>query len=47
MDHTEFIVEIKNVISQDFINKIIPLINKKAKKNLKIGFAKIINLSQR
>ena len=37
MDHTEFIVEIKNVISQDFINKIIPLINKKAKKNLKIG----------
>ncbi len=37
MNHTEFIMEIKNIISQDFIDKMIPVINKKAKKNLKIG----------
>ena len=36
MDHLEAIVEIKNVISTEFIDKIIPLINYKAKKNLKI-----------
>jgi len=34
MDHLEAIVEIKNVVSPEFINKIIPLINHKAKENL-------------
>jgi predicted 2-oxoglutarate/Fe(II)-dependent dioxygenase YbiX len=37
MDHLEAIVEVKNIISCNFINKIIPLINHKAKKNLKIA----------
>jgi len=37
MDHTEAIVEIKNVISSEFIDKIIPLINYKAKKNLTVA----------
>ena len=36
MDHLEAIVEIKNVVSTEFIDKIIPLINKKAKKNLTV-----------
>jgi predicted 2-oxoglutarate/Fe(II)-dependent dioxygenase YbiX len=36
MDHLETIVEIKNVVSNEFINKIIPLINHKAKKKLTI-----------
>ena len=36
MDHLEAIVEIKNVVSNEFIDKIIPLINKKAKKNLTV-----------
>ena len=36
MDHLETIVEIKNIISPEFINKIIPLTNHKAKKNLKV-----------
>jgi len=36
MDHLEAIVEIKNVVSPEFIDKIIPLINKKAKKNLMV-----------
>ena len=34
MDHLEAIVEIKNVVSAEFIDKIIPLIEKKSKKNL-------------
>lgn len=34
MDHLEAIVEIKNVVLNKFIENIIPLINKKAKKNL-------------
>ena len=34
MDHLEGIVEIKNVVSPGFINKIIPFIKYKAKKNL-------------
>jgi len=34
MDHLEAVVEIKNVISDEFIKKIIPLIDKKASKNL-------------
>ena len=37
MDHLEAIVEIKNVISTEFIDKIIPLINKKSKDKLKVG----------
>lgn len=42
MNHTEFIVELKKIIDLQFIKKIIPLINKKAKKNLgvKIGLNK-------
>ena len=36
MDHLEAIVEIKNIISTEFIDKIIPLINYKAKKNLEV-----------
>ena len=37
MDHLEAIVEIKNVISTEFIDKIIPLTNQKAKENLTVG----------
>jgi predicted 2-oxoglutarate/Fe(II)-dependent dioxygenase YbiX len=37
MDHLEAIVEIKNVVSAEFIDKIIPLIEKKSKENLKVG----------
>ena len=36
MNFTEFIVEIKNVINPKFIKQIIPLINKKSKKNLTV-----------
>jgi predicted 2-oxoglutarate/Fe(II)-dependent dioxygenase YbiX len=36
MDHLEAIVEIKNVVSAEFIDKIIPLIEKKSKENLKV-----------
>ena len=36
MDHLEAIVEIKNIISPDFIDKIIPLIDRKAKKKLAV-----------
>tara|TARA_R110000824_G_scaffold170591_2_gene348011 strand:- start:135 stop:680 length:546 start_codon:yes stop_codon:yes gene_type:complete len=34
MDHLEAIVKIENAVSLEFINKIIPLINHKARKNL-------------
>ena len=37
MDHTEAIVEIKNIIQPQFIERIIPLINKKAKKSLHVS----------
>jgi len=36
MDHLEAIVELKNIINPNFINKIIPLINKKATNNLSV-----------
>jgi len=36
MDHLEAIVEIKDAISADFIDKIISLTNKKSKKNLTV-----------
>ena len=36
MDHLEAIVEIKKVISDEFIDKIISLTNKKSKKNLEV-----------
>ena len=36
MDHLEAVVEIKNIVSPEFIDKIIPLIDHKAKKNLEI-----------
>jgi|TARA_E500000318_G_C3453875_1_gene169901 predicted 2-oxoglutarate/Fe(II)-dependent dioxygenase YbiX len=37
MDHLEAIVKIKNVISPEFIAKIIPFINKKSKTHLGVG----------
>jgi len=37
MDHTEAIVELKKIVDPSFIEKIIPLIDKKAKKHLTIG----------
>jgi len=44
VDHTETIVEIKNIINPEFIKRIIPLIDQKAKNNLsiKIGIDKDI-----
>lgn len=36
MDHLEVVLELKNAAHSNFIDKIIPLINKKAKKNLAI-----------
>jgi Rps23 Pro-64 3,4-dihydroxylase Tpa1-like proline 4-hydroxylase len=44
MDHLEAIVEIKNVVSQEFIDKIIPLTNHKAKNNLPIYKGVNINI---
>jgi len=37
MDHLEAIVELKNIVSPNFTDKIIPLINHKAKKNLPVS----------
>jgi Rps23 Pro-64 3,4-dihydroxylase Tpa1-like proline 4-hydroxylase len=37
MDHLEAIVEIKNVVPPEFIDKIIPLTNHKALENLEVG----------
>ena len=37
MDHTEFITQINNIVPQNFINKIIPLIDEKAKHDLGVG----------
>jgi hypothetical protein len=34
MDHLEAIIELKKIIQPNFIKKIIPLINKKAKKKI-------------
>ena len=36
MDHLEAIVELKNIVPDEFLNRIIPLINKKAKKNMEV-----------
>jgi Rps23 Pro-64 3,4-dihydroxylase Tpa1-like proline 4-hydroxylase len=36
MDHIEAIVELKNIVNLDFIKKIIPLIDEKAKKHLTV-----------
>ena len=36
MDHLEAIVEIKNIVSKEFMDKIIPLTNHKATKNLTV-----------
>ena len=36
MDHLEAIIELKKIIQPNFIKKIIPLINKKAKKKLTV-----------
>ena len=36
MDHLEAIVELKNIVNLEFIKKIIPLIDKKAKKDMEI-----------
>jgi len=46
MDHLEAIVEIKNALSKEFIDKIIPLINHKAKKKLAI-VNNVIKLNER
>jgi len=43
MDHLEAIVELKNIISPDFIDRIVPLINHKAKNKLTIGRGLDIN----
>ena len=37
MDHLEAIVSLNNIVNPDFSKKIVSLIDKKAKKNLKIG----------
>ena len=37
MDHLEAIVELKNIVSPEFIDKIIPLINHKANNELIVG----------
>ena len=37
MDHTEFITHINNIVPQKFIDKIIPLIDEKAKYDLEVG----------
>ena len=37
MNHTEFIMQINNIVPQNFINKIIPLIDEKAKHDLGVG----------
>ena len=47
MDHLEAIVEIKNVVSSEFIDKIIPLANHKAKNNLPINKELNININIR
>jgi Rps23 Pro-64 3,4-dihydroxylase Tpa1-like proline 4-hydroxylase len=44
MDYTEAIVEIKNIIKPEFIEKIIPLINHKAINNLEIKSGININI---
>lgn len=44
MDHTEVIVELKKIIDSRFIEKIIPLINHKAKKTLEISIGKNKNI---
>jgi predicted 2-oxoglutarate/Fe(II)-dependent dioxygenase YbiX len=35
MDHTDAIVELKNIVNPELITKVVPLINKKANKKLK------------
>jgi len=44
MDHTEAIVELKNIIHPEFIKKIIPVINYKAINNLEIKSGIDINI---
>jgi hypothetical protein len=46
MDHLEAVVEIKNALSKEFIDKIIPLINHKAKKKLAVD-NNVINTNTR
>ena len=36
MDHLEAIVKLDNVVRLEFINKLIPFIKTKAKKNMKV-----------
>jgi len=36
-DHLEAVVELKNIINQEFINKLIPFIKHKAKKNMNVA----------
>jgi len=44
MDHIESIIQLKSIISPEFIKKIIPLINHKAKKNLEVRSGLDINI---
>jgi len=41
MNHTDAIVEIKNIINPFFIKKVVPFIKYKSKKNLKLGNNKL------
>ena len=44
MDHTESIIQLKGIISSEFIERTIPLINHKAKKNLEIRDGVDVNI---
>ena len=44
MDHTESIVELKNIISPEFLKRIIPLIKHKAKNPMKVNGGIIKNV---
>ena len=45
MDHTEAIVELKNIVDPQLVSKVVPLINKKAKHKLKL--AEVVDTSIR
>ena len=45
MDHTDAIVELKNIVDPQLVSKVVPLINKKAKHKLKL--AEVVDTSIR
>ena len=45
MDHTDTIVELKNIVDPQLVSKVLPLINKKA--NKKLNIAKVLDTSVR